>query len=1225
MIHVCYSHRTEELLGALTERLAAEEAAGASPFAPATVVVPNRNVEAYVKIGLAQARGIAANLEMHRLRDLLARLALGTVPEACVVTVAQLEGHLLALLDDDASAEPALAPVHDYLHAAGSAPEAVERRRCQLATELARLFDEYALSRPELLAAWASGRSGLGDADPAALAMEAWQRPLWRAIHGPDGLVARRSAREGVGWMPLPDLVTAAAARGFGAAERAVHVFGLSYMATGYHRMLAALGRSRQVRIYTLNPCREFWEDVETAGELRRRLKREGRLAAFPRGREARQPGLALDDDPLGLGGEGETLALRLWGRPGRENVRLLNQLTDGDFEGRFAGAAPRTLLGRLQQDVVDRTPRPGPDGDLRADGSLMVLRCPGLRRELEVVAAEIWRLMRADPTLRLRDVAVVVPEARKELYLSQVGAVFGEACGLPHSVIDLPLGGAHRLGEAALMLLALPTGTLSRRELLPLLTHPSVMGRFAEASAAEWLRLADELGIVHGADHQDHAGTYIERDLLNWDQGFRRLALGALMTGPRAGDERPVSFGDQQYLPADLPPDLLSSALDFALLARSLIADARFAAGRDGAPRKRPLPEWLELIRGMLASYLVPADDAEEALLGRCMRALEELEQVEVVGAGGQVRPVSYLVAAELARRELSRLGGARGQYLARGVQVASFVPMRAIPFRAVFVLGLGHGLFPTAARRGQLDLRQARRALGDVSPREQDLYLFLETLLSARERLVLSYVARDELTGEPLPPCSVLLELRQILGQGYLDRAELEKIFDGPAPPLRRHDDEDRLIAAPLARREQRARALGQSLRAALPAIASAGAINLGQLERALPPAVSTALAARLGRHRPPAATAAGPRRTMLVPLSAIRQFLEDPLQGSARFRLGLRELDDVSAALERDEEIFESDALGRTMLLREAMVDALLGPTRNRLPPVAEVIETYDRLALREELAGRLPTGLFRAAERNGHQAILRGWLAALQTLGEDAALDRAVTRFGTGPMALGGAAGLLGRDEAARLCEPISLAVAAPEATGEVVPIQIVGRTELLLRGPAISGSLVLSCRRDDDDRDKDRLRAFVDHLALAAAGLSNGAHQAIVAWSRGGDHRLYRDGFRPVTAERARAYLAALVADMLTGARDAGGRPTGVHDYLLPCEAVFDARRRNRDVVEEVERMRDAYFEKPFLVFSSVSGPVPEAAERHHPPPPAEAARMVSARFGLFFELAEEPA
>jgi len=36
----------------------------------------------------------------------------------------------------------------------------------------------------------------------------------------------------------------------------------------------------------------------------------------------------------------------------------------------------------------------------------------------------------------------------------------------------------------------------------------------------------------------------------------------------------------------------------------------------------------------------------------------------------------------------------------------------------------------------------------------------MFLETLLCARDRLVLSYVGRDEITGEKRPPSAVLLE---------------------------------------------------------------------------------------------------------------------------------------------------------------------------------------------------------------------------------------------------------------------------------------------------------------------------------------------------------------------------------------------------------------------------------------------------------------------------------
>ena len=148
-------------------------------------------------------------------------------------------------------------------------------------------------------------------------------------------------------------------------------------------------------------------------------------------------------------------LALRLWGRPGRENIRLLNQLTDADFEGRFrrhadaAGSdtAP-SLLHRLQDDILDRIARDRPDPALAADGSITVLPCPGLRRELEVVAAEIWRMVRADPSLRFNQIAVIVPEANKDAYLSQIGAVFGESHDLPWSGVDLPPGHGHGAGE---------------------------------------------------------------------------------------------------------------------------------------------------------------------------------------------------------------------------------------------------------------------------------------------------------------------------------------------------------------------------------------------------------------------------------------------------------------------------------------------------------------------------------------------------------------------------------------------------------------------------------------------------------------------------------------------------------------------------------------------------------------------------------------------------------
>jgi exodeoxyribonuclease V gamma subunit len=1224
MIRVCYSNRTEALLQAFVRNLQRERQSE-GPFAPVRVVVPNRNVETYLRLGVARECGIAANLQVTFLRRLLAHVAEQAIPNGRVVDAQQIEGHLLALFHDDGFLkQPEMAPVQDYLLAGGDTRDAVDRRRCQLAFRLGPLFEEYAASRAEMIKTWETGTS-LGD-DHLFAATEAWQRALWLAIFGPAGRIVLRSQAEGVTWLRIDELLARAEEQGKLAAEKLgprLHLFGVSYAAPSYHRMLAALGRHIEVFLYTLNPCREFWEDVETTSEVRRRVARTPHAD------------YALDD-PFGLsvawgagelcsprtiaGGFGnpprvpisnpsENLALRLWGRPGRENLLLLGQLDDCDFEEHFVASTAPTLLGRLQNDILDRVAGTEPDPTLCADGSVQVLPCPGIRRELEVVAAEIWRCLRTQPDLRCNDIAVIVPESRKDTYLSQVGAVFAESHELPHHVVDLPPQGGHRLAEAAQRLLDLPFSSFSRKELVPLLTHPSLMARFPDAHPADWLRLIDELGIVRGAGQQDLAGSYLDRDLFTWDQGLRRLALGAFMLGERSGDESAVSLDGNQYLPVETAPDERGSALGLALLVRSLIADAHFAVGSDG-PTERPLSEWLDFIRGMLAGYLVPSDDTEEGLLGRWRAALDDLDDL-----GLQDLPISYRVAAELARGALASIPGSRGQYLARGVTVASFVPMRAIPFRVVFVLGLGQRDFPRGARRGDLDLREARREPGDVTPREQDLYMFLETLLCARDRLVLSYLGRDEVTGEDRPPSAVLLELREILSSGYLAAGEVEKLFDGAKPPLRRYDDIDRLDALPLARAEHAAWDLGDSLRKSLPE-GTAAPSNVQDLRRALSPSAFAEVAARLSLPVPltPAAEPTEQANKLIVTLTDLRYFLEDPLQGSARFRLRLRETPGDDELADREDEAFATGALDRSARLREAMSGAVLAS--EAVPSTEAVAARYDEISLREELAGRAPAGLFREAEREHHAAILNNWTEQLGRIANGGRLHGRVLHFGRAAE----------NGDAREILPAITLELGA---AGPQPPLQVElqGRTSMLVESSdAPRASVIFSCRAKDADEetrlDKESLAAFLDHVALAAAGLAGAqaGHRGLILLTHADEQDIEEYRFAPLDMARARDYLARLVRDMLTGAPGPSGEPTGLHPYVLPCEAVFRARRRGVRARDEAESLSQRYREGARIHLSTLYGPIRDAVERWSPPPAEIAARMAASRFGLFFEL-----
>ncbi|HXT50428.1 MAG TPA: exodeoxyribonuclease V subunit gamma, partial [Thermoanaerobaculia bacterium] len=674
MIRLVYSNRTEELLSALAETLQARRRAGAHPLEPTHLLVPNRNLEQHVRLALAERLGVAANLRFHRLERFVAGLVAEAAPGGRLVDAEVLRGGLLALLHDDAAlADPALAPVREYLRASDA--EAVALRRVQLATRLGRLFEEYAYSRPETLAAWERGATIREDSPWAPL--ESWQSVLWRAVAGPDGLLARHPPGHPDGdagrWVSL-----AAVAGGvlpLPADQPPLHVFGVSYVARIFQQLFARLAETRPVALFTLNPCQEFWEDVETEREHRRRLSRY------------RGPLPAAEDDPYGLFHDTDNQPLRLWGRPGREHVRMLDDLTECAFEERFvaADATDESLLAAVQSDVLrraatgERAPRPA----WAHDGSVALLAAPDLRREVEAVADAIWELVAAsegsaDP-LRFTDVAVIVNAGARDRYLPQVQAVFGEFHGIPCNVADLPFAGERRIAEAARLLLALPFGRFTRAEMLRVMLHPAVRGRYGDVDPDEWARLAAELGIFHGASREDLAGTYVEEDLLTWDQGLRRLALGAFLTGGRTGDERlwevPRSDGGtQQVLVADVAAVRLESAARFALLARSLLADCRRI--RD---ESRPLAEWAALLRELLDAYLTPGE-SEEADLHRCRVALEALVRADVAGVAVPGRVACELAAAAIAERTVGR-----GALLGEGVAVSTLLPMRAIPFRVV------------------------------------------------------------------------------------------------------------------------------------------------------------------------------------------------------------------------------------------------------------------------------------------------------------------------------------------------------------------------------------------------------------------------------------------------------------------------------------------------------------------------------------------------------------
>ncbi len=1019
--------------------------------------------------------------------------------------------------------------------------------------QIARLFREYSITRRRMLLGWRKGKRIDNDAFGEA---EQWQRHLWMAIFAADGSVRPDwIADADHRWMLLPDGFDAASAALPGSALAPVlHVFGLAYAGPEFAQIFARLGELSDLHIYALNPCLEFWEDVDIPGGIARDswVHRRQRLDEN-----------SLDGaDPFGLDIAGDNPSLRLWARPGREYIRLLNELTDCDFDAHFTHPATgtdsaATLLHRLQESILIREPerQPASAGATAADKSIRFLACPGVRREAEIAANAIWSLVQEKTSgapLRFHEIAVLVPDRAHDEYLPHLEAAFAELHEIPVNVVSRRFATESRVAEAIALLLRLPAGRFTRDEMLHLLTHPAIAGAAADTDpeqAAEWCAA---LGVFFGADRDDLAGTYIPDDLYHWDQALKRLALGAFMAGEPSGESR---FFDaprgHQYLPHEVPQDEVPSVASFVRAARNLLSDAR-----EIRSRRATLDEWGRALGNLILAYVRAPDPTDERIRDHCVSAIES-----IAAAGVRSEPVSCEAACESATGRISDVESRRGQFDQRGVAIGSLAAMRSIPFRVIFVLGLNEADFPERARRDPIDLRLARRSAGDVTPTERDRYLFLEALLAARDRIFLSYLSRDPQTGDPLEPSAAIRELQFIL-RGFLDRETVDSLtvthpvsrydlryFDDLEPPEPKPDPHQELASFDrAARRGARMAALRANLRR------HCADNPLPGRDDPVVDQLAPDVQARMRRDlRIPdlqlSGNQAGAPGEIRLPLSALRKFLECPIQGAARYGLGMVE-DEDDECEDHDDEPISQSILDRTIMLREAFWKSRGDRER--------AIDEYDRAFRLAQARGRAPSGPFAEEARKADLARIREWIDQARAAGagdlagwQDVRIARADEFEGGG-----------------RLLPEITLnaRVDQPDGTIRTHPVKIYGTIGFVSPG----ADATLQCILRDKAKAKDFLRLFLCGFALAAAGEPLKSFRAIVAGAArqgGAPHQGPQDaaaGAGGRVPGRSRHRFTIRQKSLLYADRGGGGGDEGARRAWNGRRS----RRRNRSCARE---------------------------------------------------------
>ena len=702
-------------LETLAEVLSRVVAAPRDPMEPETILIQSGGMQRWVSMQLAQKHGICANATFPfpvAFAYSLCRTLLPDLPRDYPLSKERMLWSIVRLL-------PGLLHESEFASLRRYVAEDTGLKLVQLAERIAYHFDQYLIFRPTWAAQWQNNMPSGDFRLPGHLATEAWQARLWRELVRDMGDQHRAALLE----RAIATLNRAATPRGL---PSRLCVFGIPTLPPIYLDLLNALARHSQVHVFLLSPCRQYWGDLSSHRE-RRRLYRSGSLE----GKERPE-----DTTPLaGLGAVGRDFLELLWERDVLET--RIHEEPDSP-----------TMLGRLQLDLLDLNL----DGDKCdfTDQSIQVHCCHSPWREMEVLKDLILDLLSADPTLTPQDILVMNPDI--ETYAPVIQAVFGAAPGegIPFSISDRKPTRAAEIIPLFLELLEFGLHRFEASRVCRLLEAPPIRQRL-DLDAAQTERVLEwisQSGVRWGLDRDFRRETGLgDHGQNTWASGLGRLFLGYM-----TGQSEPVE---------GIAPLALTSAAEQELLGRIALWIDTLGQLRRTLGAARTATDWSGCLLWTLDTFF-PQDRlvADHLLLIR--RTIGDLTR-DMGNFEADLRTMLYLLG-----RRLDETGVESG-FLASGLTFCGLRPMRSIPFRVICLTGLTSTAFPRQDITPGFDLMAARPRPGDRSLREDDRYLFLESIISARDALILTYPGLSQTDNAEAPPSVLVAELLDFLDQRY------------------------------------------------------------------------------------------------------------------------------------------------------------------------------------------------------------------------------------------------------------------------------------------------------------------------------------------------------------------------------------------------------------------------------------------------------------------------
>ncbi|WP_083927012.1 exodeoxyribonuclease V subunit gamma [Colwellia piezophila] len=775
MIHLYPANKMENLLLLLNK---ISQLSPLGVFNQEVIVVQNAGMQHWLNLAIAKERGISMNmryaLPAQFLWKLIRTLASeDKVPDQSPYSREVLCWRIHALLELDSVVEDDdFSQATHYWRGDVTANESEKQaaktkhkedkqaqlKRYQLATQLADLYEQYLIFRPQWLDNWQQGQFELSGLENVATSEHKWQGKLWQL------LIAQ------LPYNPVELLNDAIAniANKKDLIPPRISFFGLNTMAPMWLNFINALSEHVEVHFFHLNPCFSYWGDIVTEKHALNKLSQWS-------------DGVSAEVNDV-QSFVGNPLLANL-GQQGREFISMLQDYSTIDVEF-FEQAtknepsqdttAHSSVLHSLQNDILELSDARILNKDespslnqARQDDSIVITSCHSALREVQALHDYLLHQFNDDKSLTPKDILVMCPQI--EEYAPYVNAVFtrgwqdiaGEVPPLPCSIADRSAKDSDPLVAAFTELLSLPDSRFGVSQLLAFLRLPAMASKFAINSEdlvkiSAWL----EQATVHWGLDLTHKQALLgpqANAAFTWQQGLSRLLRG-------------FAYADSEEIYQE---QLLLSNVegsDGELLGQLMLFIEQLQYFSENLQRTRSAIQWQSFLLEQL-NELFSRVDGDNVSNENSLMVIEQAIAglVEHCHHAHFEEDISLLIIVDYLSQHFSQ-GDASKQFMVGQVTFCSMLPMRSIPFKVIAVLGLNDGEFPRQRQPLGFDLMSLSKAeIGDRSRRGDDRYLFLEAIISARNSLYLSFQGRNIKNNNEKQPSLVVKELMEYLTHGY------------------------------------------------------------------------------------------------------------------------------------------------------------------------------------------------------------------------------------------------------------------------------------------------------------------------------------------------------------------------------------------------------------------------------------------------------------------------